>query len=174
MDELDYDELKKLSLFGTEQHMPLFSEVLSVVGGKTPIIVELKNGRRNDELCRKTLDFLRSYDGVTCVESFNPTIVAWFRFHAPDLMRGQLSQQPNKYKGAKTPRLKGLALGWTLMNFAARPDFIAYCVGKKPLPVKFAEKLGAMKVAWTSHSADTEKDFDVVIFEHYLPDIKFK
>jgi len=171
VDELDYEELKKLSLHGTDERIPLFTEVLATVNGRTPMIVELKSGRRNDELCLKTLRLLEKYNGDYCVESFDPAIVAWFRFHAPHIMRGQLAQQPGVYK---MPFIKRTIVGCTLMNFAARPNFIAYRIGKKPFPVKIAEALGAVKVAWTSHSEETEKDFDVVIFEHYLPKVKYK
>ena len=97
VDELEYDELRKLPLFGTTERIPLFSEVLSLVGGRTPLIVELKNGPRNDELCEKTWALLRPYPGAYCIESFNPLIVAWFRFHAPTVLRGQLSQLPEEF-----------------------------------------------------------------------------
>ena len=39
---LTFKELKKLSLKGSDQHIPLFSDVLETVNGKTPLIVELK------------------------------------------------------------------------------------------------------------------------------------
>ena len=32
--------------------------------GAGPVIVELKSGSRNDELCTKTLDLLRAFPGV--------------------------------------------------------------------------------------------------------------
>ena len=60
VDELDYDELSKLSLFGTQARIPLFSEVLALIRGRTPLIVELKTGAHNDELCEKTWALLRT------------------------------------------------------------------------------------------------------------------
>lgn len=174
VNELDFDELQKLSLCGTDQKIPLFSEVLEMVNGRTPLIVELKICRHGRQLCKKTLKLLKEYDKEYCIESFNPMIVAWFRFHAPRIFRGQLAQQPNEYKKEGLPKLAGMILGYTMFNIAARPDFIAYRIGKKPLAIRTAEALGAVKVAWTSHSAETEKNFDAVIFEHYLPEIKFK
>ena len=47
VDEKSYDELKLLNLCGTEQRIPLFTEVLETFAGRGPLIVELKNGRRN-------------------------------------------------------------------------------------------------------------------------------
>ena len=103
VDALDYAELQALPLCGTGERMPLFSEVLQLVDGRTPMIVELKNGRRNRELCEKTLALLRAYSGPCCIESFNPMIVSWFRFHAPDLLRGQLAMPPQHYGKNSSP-----------------------------------------------------------------------
>ena len=174
VDALDYAELQVLPLCGTGERMPLFSEVLQLVDGRTPMIVELKNGRRNRELCEKTLALLRAYSGPYCIESFNPTIVAWFRFHAPDLLRGQLAMPPQHYGKSERERRRGVVLGNTLLNFLARPEFIAYEIGPKPLPVKLAEAMGAMKVGWTSHDRASEQGRDTVIFEHYEPPVKYK
>ena len=101
VDELTYDELKELRLCGSDQTIPLFTEVLGVIRGRSPIICELKNGRNNRELCEKTYEIISGYRGDICVESFNPMIVAWFRFHAKDLLRGQLAQ-PTRFYDAET------------------------------------------------------------------------
>ena len=167
-------QLRELSLCGSEEKIPLLSEVLSLVDVRVPIIVELKNGTRNRELCRKTLALLKAYPGDVCIESFNPLIVAWFRFHAPNLLRGQLSQQLGEYTKSGLPKAEAFVLSNTLLNFAARPQFIAYRIGKKPISVKAAEFLGAVPVAWTSHDPESEKTNDFVIFEHYLPKIRYK
>ena len=69
---------------------------------------------------------------------------------------------------------EAVVLGNTLLNAAARPQFIAYRIGPKPLAVRFAERLGAMAFGWTSHSRDSEAGRDAVIFEYYRPDVRFK
>lgn len=174
VDELDYAELKKLSLCGTSCTIPLFAEVLDVIGGRSPIICELKNGRSNRELCEKTYEILCSYRGEVCIESFNPLIVAWFRRHARDLLRGQLAQPPRCYDAKTTSAPLAHALGHTLFNVLARPQFIAYRIGFRPLTVRLCEALGAMRVGWTSHEARHESGRDTVIFEFYRPQTKFK
>lgn len=174
VDELDYAELKKLSLCGTNYSIPLFTEVLAVIGGRSPIICELKNGRANRELCEKTYEILCSYRGEVCVESFNPLIVAWFRRHAKDLLRGQLAQPPRCYDDGSVSAPLAHALGHTLLNVLARPQFIAYRIGRRPLTVRLSEALGAMRVGWTSHEARNESGRDTVIFEFYRPQTKFK
>lgn len=173
VDALTWPELHALSLCGTEERIPLFSQVLELVRGRTPLIVELKSGRRNRELCRKTLALLRGYSGDACIESFDPRIVAWFRFHAPDLLRGQLAQPPAKYRADGHPPIISFLLGNTLFNFAGRPQFIAYRIGPRPLPVRLAEAMGALRVGWTSHEKQNERGRDAVIFEFYRPEHRF-
>ena len=165
-------ELQQLSLCGTEQTIPLFSQVLSVIRGRGPIIVELKNGKRNRELCEKTYALLENYRGEVCVESFNPFIVAWFRIHAKDLVRGQLAMPPKDYEG--WPKPLAFLLSRTALNFIARPQFIAYRIGPRPFPVILADMLGAMNIGWTSHEPRNEKGRDGVIFEFYKPKVKYK
>lgn len=173
VDSLDYEELKKLSLCGTEYGIPLFTEVLKLVDGRSKLIVELKGGPRNKELCQKTRDILDYYDGDFCVESFHPGIVRWFRKNAPDYMRGQLLMPVEDYAKTLNPALK-FALSYGLTNVMARPQFIAYKIGPRPLSVRFAELLGAMRVGWTAKDASAEKGRDCVIFEHYLPKVRFR
>ncbi len=161
-------ELRALSLCGTEERIPLFSEVLEILG-KTPVVVELKTGGQNRELCEKTYALLREYDAVACIESFDPTIVRWFRKNAPELLRGQLATEQAGYLDSGKSPLVAAILSNTLLNVLARPQFIAYHIGKRPLPVRFAELLGAMKVGWTAHSSADEAGLDAVIFEFYRP-----
>lgn len=173
VDEKTLAELRELSLCGTKETIPLFSDVLKTVRGRGALIVELKNGKRNKELCEKTYALLRRYSGDYCIESFNPFIVRWFKLNAPEVMRGQLANPPADYNG-EVSRLTGFLLGNVLLNFLGRPQFIAYKLAKKPFTVKLSEFLGAMKICWTSHEWMNEKGKDAVIFEYYKPKLIYK
>jgi glycerophosphoryl diester phosphodiesterase len=173
VDEKTWAELQELRLCGTEYGIPLFSEVLNTVRGRGPLIVELKSGRRNRELCEKTYAMLQNYRGEACIESFNPFIVMWFRFHAKDLLRGQLAAPSKEYlKDMSYGR--AFLLSHCLLNCFSRPQFIAYKIGYRPPTVRLAEQLGAMKVGWTSHEPRNEKGRDAVIFEFYRPKLQYK
>ncbi len=174
VDSLTLSELRELRLYGTGEKIPLFREVLDLVSGREPIIVELKTGPRNRELCEKTLAMLQSYTGETCIESFNPMMVAWFRFHARKIFRGQLAQPPARYKKEKYSGFVSFLLGNMILNVLARPHFVAYRVGKKPVLVRLCEKMGAVRVGWTGKSEADEKGLDVLIFEHYLPELMLR
>ena len=174
VDEFTFEELQQMRLCGTAERIPLFSQVLDVIRGRGPLIVELKTGRRNRELCEKTYALLESYRGEVCVESFNPLIVAWFRFHGKDLVRGQLAAPTEEYTKDGRGMAQAFLLSRCLLNFLARPQFIAYKIGPRPLPVRLSEILGAMRVGWTSHEPRNEKRRDAVIFEFYKPKLRYK
>ena len=173
VDDLTWDELSALRLCGTEERIPLFSEVLKSINGCEALIVELKNGPRNRELCEKTLALLSEYRGNVCIESFNPLIVAWFRFHAPDMVRGQLATTVQDYRDDNITGFKAFVLHNTLLNFLARPQFIAYRVGSRPPLVRLCTRLGALNIGWTSHEPRNEKGRDGVIFEFYRPQQRY-
>lgn len=167
-------QLRKLRLAGTQEGIPLLSEVLAVVDGKTPIILELKRGHDNRQLCERVRELLLCYRGSVCIESFDPFIVGWWRKNAPEVLRGQLSCTAKDF-GSSTSRLRAFILSRLLTNFISRPNFIAYGIcPRKPLTVRLCEKLGAMKVAWTSRDWLNEDGNDSVIFEFYRPRTKFR
>ncbi len=172
--ETAWPELRDMRLCGTNERIPLLSEALAVIRNRCPLIVELKRGRHDRELCRKTCAMLREYGGRYCIESFDPFIVGWFRLHAPEVLRGQLASNPIEMaKG--TGKLNAFLIGNVLLNFISRPQFIAYGLERrKPLTVKLAEMMGAMKVAWTSREWKTEETNDAVIFQFYRPRVKYK
>ena len=173
VDEKTWEELRLLRLCGTEQRIPLLTEALAVIRGRGPLIVELKNGRNNRELCEKTLAILSGYEGQVCMESFNPMIVRWFRIHAGDMVRGQLATTVKDY-GDAVKKPTAFLLSRCLVNFLSRPQFIAYRVGFRPLPVRLSEYLGAMRFGWTVRDRREERHWDAVIFEFYRPPLNIK
>ena len=168
--EKTFAQLQELPLFGSEERIPLFREVLAAVDGRVPLIVELKTGKRNDELCEKTLALLQDYAGTYCIESFDPMIVAWFRRHAPQIVRGQLAMQKESYSPKLLGGLGPVLLSNTCLNVMARPHYIAYRVGKKAPLAKLSELLGAMRVGWVTHEPAEEEPYEIPIFEWYLPE----
>ena len=163
------EELRELPLFGTAERIPLFTDVLAAVGGRVPLIVELKSaGVKNTELAQKTAKILAAYDGPYCVESFDPRIVRYFRKFLPWIVRGQLAN-PAQHYGKSVAPLAAKALAGGFANFLGRPQFIAYEVGELPPTVKAAHFLGAAIVRWTVHKEAEADGADLYIFEHFLP-----
>ncbi len=119
------EELRGIRLAGTDEQIPTFEEFLSLVAGQVPILIELKGENGDTLICEKTAELLDNYDGVFSLQSFNPLYLSWLRSHRPGFIRGLLYTNLFKEKTVHSPALK-LILGGMLMNFLARPDFIAY------------------------------------------------
>ncbi len=171
--ETDLAELRTLRLGGTGEGIPTLREALTVLTkAGVPVILEVKDvAVRRAELCSKVLEEIDRAGGDICIESFDPRIVAWFRFHAPDLLRGQLTAQSTELKQGP---LTDFLLSRVLLNFLGRPQFIAHRTGRRSLPVLLASLLGAMRVTWTAVDREQESRSDAVIFEDFLPPVVFR
>ena len=117
-----YDEIKDIKLLGTNNHIPLFSDVLDLVSGKVPLLIELKYDTKVGELEKKVLSLLKDYSGKYAIQSFNPLSIYYLKKHAPSVIRGQLLINPKK----KANFLKKLYVRSILLNKLSKPDFISY------------------------------------------------
>ena len=88
--ELTYAELSELRLAGTDEKIPTLREVLELVGGKVPLLIELKGESTDTSLCPEVAKLLREYKGSYCIESFNPLLLGEMRKHLPEAYYGLL------------------------------------------------------------------------------------
>lgn len=166
-------ELKQLKLADSNAEVPTLAEVLDVVDGKVPLIIEYKLYVPQTKVCRLVNDLLRSYTGAYCIESFHPLALLWYRRHRPDVVRGQLCMEfwnEDKYRG--NPFF--FVLSYLVTNAAARPDFIAYKHSDASnLSFRLTKRMGALSVAWTIKSQtqleEAKKHFDLFIFDSFIP-----
>lgn len=169
IEDLTAEDLPNYRLEGTDEQIPLFSEVLALYAGKAPLIVELKAERNNHAaLCAAACEMLESYDGAYCIESFDPRCIAWLKENRPEIVRGQLAENYFRNKKSKLPGYLKLALSSHLFNFRICPDFIAYNFAhRKTLGTFLCRKLwGIQGVAWTIRS---QEDFDTAVEEGWIP-----
>ncbi|MBE5865756.1 MAG: glycerophosphodiester phosphodiesterase [Lachnospiraceae bacterium] len=167
-----YEELQAFYLGKSREQIPKLEDVLQLVDGRTPLIVELKIKTADLSLCPVVDKLLSDYKGLYCIETFHPFGLWWYRIHRREVIRGQLSNafmRENEYDGAFYYILQSL-----LLNFIGRPDFIAYNhlysdVLSRRICCKW---LGAVSVGWTIKSKEelerARKDFDLYIFEGFL------
>ena len=123
--EYDLKELQQMKLAGSDATIPTFEEVLNVIDGKVPLIIEYKLDVAQTKVCELANEMLSHYKGVYCIECFHPLALLWYRKHRPDIVRGQLCMEywkEEKYRG----NLLFLLLSYLVTNVATRPDFIAY------------------------------------------------
>ena len=170
--EFTFEELQKLTLAESEERIPKFEDVLALVGGKVPLIVEYKLDVPSTEVCEIADPMLQAYNGIYCIESFHPYAVKWYREHRPEVIRGQLSQDFSKQE-----KYKGKFIFWLLSNLLTnvltRPDFIAY--NHKDADMfsrKVCSLMGALPVAYTIKSREeyekVKDQFELFIFDSFI------
>ena len=169
-------ELAEIHLSGTEDTIPTFRQVLDLIDGAVPLLIEIKQAPGEDSPVEKLVELLEGYHGDYIFESFNPIALRRLRALAPDVPRGFLSTEY-----CREERFRGKLLYWALQgmytNFLMRPDFIAY--DKNGYAVKnlryIRKTFDTPLLAWTIQSREEEETalghgFDSVIFEGYPAD----
>lgn len=165
--EFTMEELQKMKLGNSKETIPTLRQVLQIVDGKVPLIIEYKMDRVDTKVCELGNEILKDYEGVYCMESFHPLAVRWYRNNRPDVVRGQLSQNYRK-QGRK--QLALWIMTWLFSNVITRPDFIAYKhQHASDLSRTLCKMMGAMSVAYTIKSEEqyetAKKHFDLFIFD---------
>lgn len=173
--DLTFDELRMLTLYDSDQLIPLLTEVLDLVNGQVPLIVEYKLPGNNTKVCELGNEILKDYEGVYCIESFNPLALSWYKKNRPEVIRGQLSTKFTGKKGSAPSKVLNFALENLLLNFLSKPDFIAFNYRYSDM-FSFSLVRSLFKVptvAYTlttnQHIFDNAKKFDLFIFENFIP-----
>lgn len=172
VDELTFEELRELRLFNSNEKIPHFEEVLELVNGKVPLIIELKTRSNDTSVCPVAAEILDNYTGIYCVESFNPLVVFWYKKNGPHIIRGQLST--NHLKG-KHNKVLGFLMQNLLTNFLTKPDFIAFDHRYDSMfSFRICKRLyKPTTVAYTIKSLaelnEKVNKYDLIIFDNFIP-----
>lgn len=176
IEDLTTQDLSNYRLEGTDEQIPTFQQVLDLYAGKAPLIIELKAERGNHAaLTEAACKALEGYEGVWCMESFDPRCVLWLKKNRPDVIRGQLTENFLGNPKSKLPWVLKFLLTWQLENFLIRPDFIAYkFADRKNISVWLCKHLWKLQcVGWTLKSeeeyAAAQKEGWLPIFENFAP-----
>ena len=175
IDQCTYEELQDYPIYGSDQRVPLFEDVLKELYGKVPLIVELKY-KEGSKICEKAQEILNGYTGIYCIESFHPQVLVWYRKNYPHICRGQLSMNFEKDK-AGLPWYKRFIAGNLLLNFLTVPDFIAYKFeDRSSYCLRSCVRVwGAQEVDWTIRTKEDllacEAAGGIPIFERFDPEV---
>lgn len=148
---LDVRSLRGVKVFGSDCEIPTLRDVLGLVQGRVPLLIEIKARSRASRGEAALLRCLSGYAGPFAVQSFNPWSLAWFRKHAPEVLRGQLAG-PLREDGLG--HFERFASHRLLTAALSAPDFINFDLAG--LPDRWlrgvARALGAGVLCWTVRS----------------------
>ena len=176
IEENDWNAISSLHLENTDERLPLLEEVLSLIDGQVPLLIEAKVAKgSSNRLAAALTTLLEHYQGPYCIESFDPRPLLWLKRNAPHIIRGQLAAHVIK-DGAKVSPLTDFALANLLVHLLSRPHFIAYSYkDRKNFSFRLCRALfGTPIFFWTvrdeAAAAIAKKAQATPIFESVIPD----
>jgi glycerophosphoryl diester phosphodiesterase len=157
-EERDAADLRTLRLLGTAERVPLLRDVLELVDGRVPLLIELKSGAPSPTLERAVLDALGGYRGEVAIQSFKLRTVR-------ELDRGEAPHAIGHLWHRRTVPASG-----------ERVAFVGCHVDSAPRrAVRRRREAGAVVLAWTVRSAEQAERalrfVDNYIFEGFVPEI---
>jgi glycerophosphoryl diester phosphodiesterase len=172
--------LKSTPLLGGSEGIPDLNEVLALIGGQVPLLIEIKDqdgamGPKVGALERATARALRRYKGDVAVMSFNPHSIAAMQILCPDVPRGLTTSAYRAEEWLLPEHLR------TVLR--AIPDyervgasFISHEVNDLDRPrVAELKQGGALVCCWTVKTPEQEalarRVAECITFEGYLADL---
>jgi len=152
--DLTYKELLKYNLFDTTLKVPLFSDVIKLVNGRVPILIETKFHNRYGVLEKILINELSNYKGLYAIQSFYPLSLLWFKTNTKHIPIGLLS---SNFKN-NSNSLKKLIGKTLILDLFFKTDFISYDVKGLPNNYLSLKKDKKKIVIWTIKN---KKDYDL-------------
>ncbi|MCP5072550.1 MAG: phosphodiesterase [Rhodobacteraceae bacterium] len=174
-------ELSAVRLTHGKEGIPTFADLLRLVSGQVPLLVELKDqdgalGPNTGALEKATCELIRSYQGSVAVMSFNPHSVAKCSDYAPEVPRGLVTETFSRERWELVPQAR-------LDELTPIPDYdrVGACFIshrwqdlQSSAVAKIHAKGGSVQ-CWTVKSREDERQArqvaDNVTFEQYLAEI---
>ena len=177
VDSFSARELGAFAFKGCADRIAPLSAFLAAIGGRTPLIIEIKSRFDGDfRLPGRALETIASYRGPVALKSFDPLVLTFLRAQKPFCPIGLVAEA--RYEAEEWPELGGdqrIALA-TLRDFASmRPDFLSWRVGDLPhaTPELCRSGIGMPVMTWTVRSAADRlaaaRWADQMIFEGFEP-----
>lgn len=167
---LSKEEFESTTLINSSEKIPTLQEVLALVDGKVPLLIEIKHQQKIGELEKRVLELLKNYKGEYAIQSFDPFTLEWFYKNAPKIWRGQLS---GFFKGERLGLLKKLVLKSLGMKKITHQNFVNYDI--KYLPNMWTKRLTIPLLTYTITSEQqylrAVQVADNVVFQGFEPTI---
>lgn len=161
--------MKKLKLYDTNEHIPLFSEMLELVNAKIPLIIEIKKHQNIGILENIIVEYLKNYKGEYFICSFEKDILLWFKKNYKDINRGLIFEFESK------KLFKYNKILFLYKFYKTKPNFVSldYKLYEKSSIYDFCQKKNLPIIFWTINSKELIKKFidraNGLIFETIIP-----
>jgi glycerophosphoryl diester phosphodiesterase len=165
-------QIAAIRLKDSAETIPMLAEILELVAGRAPILVEVKTQSRHvGHLCLAVRRALEGYRGNIAVMSFNPEVGRWFHEHAPRIVRGLVVTEEGPETRMEKLRARAIR---HLSLWRAKPDFLAYDIRDLPSVFAGAQRARGLPVlTWTVRTAEQEQTVfacaDEAIYEKPQP-----
>jgi glycerophosphoryl diester phosphodiesterase len=158
-------QLGDLRLLGTKEWIPTLDELLKLVEGRVPLVIELKHvPGRDGGLALAVLERMRRYGGPAALMSFDPGLLSALKSARAHLPCGLVAEGDWRCAVRHLRTVRRLDL-----------DFISYRIGDLPtlMPWVAWRFLGLAVICWTVRTpeerARAERWTDQITFEGFLP-----
>lgn len=152
--DITLNKLKRITLKGSFSTVPTLKEVLSLVNGQVPLLIEIKNDGKISILEEKLIEILNNYNGEFMLESFNPFVVSYFKKNTNFLCGILVCKIYESIKG----KLVGMLFNLLLLLNILKADFIAYKY--KDLDKKIIRKITKRNIPLYVWTIDNEEDLE--------------
>lgn len=171
--------LTEVAIAGTHDRIQTLEGFLDRIGGRVPVIVEVKSRFDGDMgPARRTAEVASRYGRPVALKSFDPAIIAELRDAAPRLPRGIVAQgsfDEPEYAALSAEAKHRMA---NLLHFSdTEPDFISWRARDLPSAAPFLCRhlAGLPVMTWTIRSAEDGRralaHADQIVFEGFRPDV---
>lgn len=144
------NQLELLHLMGTDECIPRFVDLLEVLEGAVPLLIEIKSTPDYDvvQSCAAVAEHLHSYSGDHAVMSFDPRVGEWFAANSSETPRGLVCTDASDL---------AFSGGWREPGIIeqSQPHFLAMDIriASTPLPQLWRESRRPL-LSWTVRSPE--------------------
>ena len=174
-------ELTAIELAGSADRIPTLPAFLDLIGGRTPLVVEIKSAFDGDmRLARRTAEIVAASGAPIAIKSFDPDVIAHLRENRTALALaatplGVVAEADYSHgEWAKFTPARQIELANFLHYERSRPDFLSWSVRNLPHPTPYLCRaaLGLPVMSWTVRTpeqrATAEKWADQIVFEGFI------
>jgi glycerophosphoryl diester phosphodiesterase len=157
-------DLGHMHLRGSTDTIPTLKEVLAMVAGRVPLLIEIKENwntmKDTDGILEQSVAAaLAGYAGLVAVMAFNPHCIAHMARFAPDLPRGLTTEAYDPAQNAPIPAEVCARLREIPDYDRTGSSFISHQVSDLARPrVVELKRLGAAILCWTVRSPEQEAE----------------